>query len=199
MARYFLGGREIFTPDDGQGRIDIGQVRQEAGIPPGRALILQRPSGENIVMPRQGQVMVDPYSHFMEAPVAKRGRDSNIRILEEDVRNLSLAYQVALDDNYQHLFIKNFNTPPGYNFLTIPNLLELPRDYPESPPGVGDSHIYVPSNLRYHGRKPKDFHESSGPSKDWAWWCYESIKWDPCKDDLITFFELFRAHMTNPE
>ena len=199
MARVFCGGREIFTSDDGQGNIDIGQMRQEAGIPPGRALILQRPSGENVVMPRRGQVRVDPYTHFMEAPVAKRGKKLNYRVLEDDVRNLSLAYQVALDDGCEHLFVKDFNTPPGYNFTTIPTLLEIPNDYRESPPGVGESHVYVPSDLRYCGRKPKDFHESVGPSKDWAWWCYESIKWDPCKDNLITFFELLRAHMTNPE
>jgi hypothetical protein len=199
MARVFCGGREIFVRDDGQGNIDIGQMRQEAGIPPGRALILQKPSGENVVMPRRGQVMVDPYSQFMETSVAKRGRALNVRVLEQDVRNLSLAYKLALDDDYKHLFVKDFNTPPGYNFDTIPILLEIPSDYRESPPGVGDSHVYVPSNLRYRGRQPKDFHEWSGPSKDWAWWCYESINWDPCRDTLISFFELFRAHMTDPD
>jgi len=198
MARIFVGGREIFVPDDGHGNFDIAQMRQEAGIPLGRAMILQRPTGENVVMPSRGQVMVDPYSHFMEAPVARRGRALNVRVLEDDVRALSLAYEVALDDGYRHLFVKNFNTPPGYNFSTIPILLEIPQDYRESPPGVGSSHVYVPSGLLYRGHKPKDFHEAVGPSKDWAWWCYEQINWNPCRDNLINFFELVRLHMSQP-
>jgi len=134
----------------------------------------------------------------MEAPISRRGTALNVRVLEDDVRALSYAYQVALDDDYRHLFVKNFNTPPGYNFSTIPVLLQIPYDYPESPPGVGESRVYVPSGLQYRGHKLKDFHEWSGPSEDWAWWCYESIKRDPCKDNLIIFFELLRAAMTNP-
>jgi len=199
MPRIFVGGREIYVPSEREGNIDVRQVREAAGIPQDRALILQRPSGENIVTPRRGHIMVDPYTHFIEAPVARRGSAINVRVLEDDVRALSYAYQVALDDDYRHLFVKNFNTPPGYNFISIPILLEIPEDYPESPPGVGHSHVYVPRDLRYRGRKPKDFHEWLGPSKDWAWWCYQSIQWDPCKDDLITFFELLRGHMSNPQ
>jgi len=120
------------------------------------------------------------------------------RILENHVRVLSYAYDVALDDRCRHLFIRDFKLPPGYNFSTIPVLSEIPPDYPESPLGVGNSHVFVPRGLRYRGRKPKDYHEDVGPSKDWAWWCYEYINWDPCRDDLITFFELLRAHMTKP-
>ncbi len=196
MPRIFVGGREIHVPSDSDGNVDVRQVRQAAGIPDDRALIVQRPSGENVITPRRGRITIDPYSHAMEAPIARRGTALNARVLENDVRALSYAYQVALDDKYRHLFVKNFNTPPGYNFPIIPVLLEIPHDYRESPPGVGNSHVYVPSGLRYHGRKPRDFHDWLGPSNDWAWWCYQEIQWDPCKDDLIVFFELLRAHMT---
>lgn len=116
--------------------------------------------------------------------------------LEEDIKNLSYVYPVALDENY--LIVEDFDLPPGYNYNTVPVLLKLPPDYPESPPGVGNSAVYVPMGLRFKGRKPKDCHEDKGPNKEWAWWCYESIKWDICRDDFITFFELLRAHMTNP-
>ena len=94
--------------------------------------------------------------------------------------------------------MRNFNLPLGYNLSEIDIWTTIPPDYPESPPGVGGSHIYVPQGLKYRGQTPKDYHPNVGPRK-WAWWCYEWIKWDPCKDDLITFFELLRAHMTNPK
>jgi len=122
----------------------------------------------------------------------------NVGILEDDVRELSYAYRVELDDEYRYLIVTNFNSPPGYNLSTIQVLLEIPPDYPESPPGVGSSHVYVPRGLRFNGRKPKDYHEDSGPSDEWSWWCYSWIKWDSCRDNLVTFFELLRAHMTNP-
>ena len=116
--------------------------------------------------------------------------------LEEDVKNLSYVYTVALDGD--HLVVRDFNLPPGYNWDSIPVLLKLPGDYPESPPGVGSSKVFVPTGLLFGGRIPNDYHENSGPDEKWAWWCYEWIKWNTCRDDLITFFELLRAHMTNP-
>jgi hypothetical protein len=122
----------------------------------------------------------------------------NMMILEDHIRALSYAYPTALDDYCRHILVKGYNLPPGYKFSSIPALLEIPADYPESPPGVGDSHLYVPRGLRYHGRKPKEYHEDRGPSEDWAWWCYQHIDWDPCRDNLITFFELLRVHMTKP-
>ena len=122
----------------------------------------------------------------------------NVAILEADVRDLSRAYRVELDDDYENLVVTNFHLPPGYNRSKVPVLLELPSDYPESPPGVGSSRVYVPRGLRFRGRTPEDYHENSGPDGKWAWWCYSWIEWDPCRDNLVTFFELLRAHMTNP-
>ena len=118
--------------------------------------------------------------------------------LRKDLRELSYVYPVALDDDCESILVSHFNLPPGYNARYISILLKLPRDYPESPPGVGDAKVYVPKGLKFNGRIPEDYHEGSGPTEDWAWWCYERIDWNPCKDKLITFFELLRAHMTNP-
>ncbi|MCF7955254.1 MAG: hypothetical protein K9M75_05590 [Phycisphaerae bacterium] len=119
--------------------------------------------------------------------------------LLSDIKRLSCVYPVAVDDNLESLIIRDFNLPPGYNCNYVSVLLMLPSDYPESPPGTGDSKVYLPNGLLFKGEIPADYHENNGPDDDWAWWCYEDIEWDLCKDDLITFFELLRAHMTNPE
>ena len=123
----------------------------------------------------------------------------NMQRLRNDLRNLSYVYLVALDDDHKSIIVRDFNLPPGYNYDTIHVLLDLPQDYPESPPGVGSAKVYVPAKLRFRGREPEDFHAFCGPSDNWAWWCYEKIDWNPCKDNLIVFFELLRAHMTNPK
>ena len=117
--------------------------------------------------------------------------------LRKDIRDLSYAHTIAIDDDYTSLVVRNFNLPSGYNFSQIHVMLTLPTSYPENSPGIGSSKVYVPENLRFNGRKPNDFHESIGPV-GWAWWCYEWIEWKPYKDNLITFFEMLRAHMTNP-
>ncbi|WP_186804651.1 E2/UBC family protein [Limihaloglobus sulfuriphilus] len=110
---------------------------------------------------------------------------------------LSCVYNISLDDTERNLYVDNFNLPPGYNTGVIRVLLALPTNYPESPPGVGSSRVFVPSMLRYNNKVPKDFHRDVGPP-GWSWWCYESIAWNSSSDDLITFFELLRAHMTKP-
>jgi len=118
--------------------------------------------------------------------------------LKTDLRRLSYAYAVAVDDDYKSIIVKDFNLPPGYNRGQIPVMLKIPSRYPEDAPGIGQARVYVPDDLRYRGKKPEDFHDTSGPD-GWAWWCYEWINWNPCKDNLITFFEMLRAHMTNPK
>ncbi len=123
----------------------------------------------------------------------------NMQRLTNDLRNLSYVYPVALDDDLRFIIVKDFNMPPGYNFRSISILLKLPWDYPESPPGVGEAEVYTPRGLRFRGRTPEDYHENIGPNEKWAWWCYQSIDWNPCTDTFITFLELFRAHLTNPK
>jgi len=199
MARMFVGGREVEVPN---GQMNVDDLRAAAGIPSNRALIRQDRSGANVLMPKHGHITVNPEDYYRDSPIATRGAPMNMRVLEDDVSALSCAYDVALDDDCQHLFVSNFNLPPGYNFSTVPVLLEIPRDYPESPPAVGGSHLFLPRGLRYRGRTLQDFHQDVGPLNDskrqWGWWRYERINWDPCQDNLITFFELLRTDMTNP-
>ncbi len=121
----------------------------------------------------------------------------NLAILEQHLIELSHVYPLNVADNYDFFILRGFELPPGYNRAETDVWLDLPDDYPESPPGVGSSRVFLPSDLQFGGRKPADYHERIGP-KGWAWWCYESISWDPCRDNLLVFFELLRTHMTDP-
>ena len=71
--RIFAGGREIDVPTDENGNVDVVEVRRAANIPDNRSLIQQRSSGENFVLPRNGQVNINPYDRFLGAPRAERG------------------------------------------------------------------------------------------------------------------------------
>jgi len=121
----------------------------------------------------------------------------NYLTLKEHLLELSRVYPLKLDDRLRWFIIQRFSLPPGYTWTETDVLVDIPSDYPESPPGVGNSRVYLPQGLRYCTRKPRDYHEWTGP-QGWAWWCYEWILWDSRKDNLITFTELFRTHMTNP-
>ncbi len=121
----------------------------------------------------------------------------NVRILERDLSQLSYRFDLDVDEDLGYFIVRRFSLPPGYNKQAIDLWTEIPGDYRECPPGVGSSHVYVPAGLLFEGRTPRDYHPGTGP-RGWAWWCYEWIDWDPCQDDLITFFEIVRAHMTDP-
>jgi hypothetical protein len=71
--RIYAGGREREIPTDSEGNADAVEVRRAANIPDDRAMILQRPSGENFVVPKRGRVHVDPWDRFMETSRAERG------------------------------------------------------------------------------------------------------------------------------
>jgi len=122
----------------------------------------------------------------------------NRTILERHLRELSYVYPLDVDRDFDFFIVRDFNLPPGYNRGQIDIWTEIPSDYPESAPGVGGSRIFVPRGLTFRGRTPKDYHQHSGP-RGWAWWCYLDIDWDPRRDDLITLFEIVRAHMTDPD
>ena len=119
----------------------------------------------------------------------------NKRILEKHLRNLSCVYTLHVDEEFEFIIVREFPLPPGYNEKTISIWMGIPSDYPETPPGIA-TNVHLPVGLRFEGRKPRDYHENN--KSGWAWWCYQYVTWDPCRDDLIVFLEIVRAHMTNP-
>ena len=85
-----------------------------------------------------------------------------------------------------------------YKGLNVRWPCEMPRDYPLCPPGIG-THTYVSPDLQFNGRQLRDVHAGVTPGWGrWAWLCYQSIHWDPHRDDLVTFMEMVRADLTNP-
>ena len=120
-------------------------------------------------------------------------------VLRKHLRELSRAYTLAVADDYEWMVVQGFRLPPGFNYSFTDILVELPWGYPSSPPGV-DSHVYVRPDIRFWGAHLRDVHDGVDPGwGDWAWLCYEYIKWDPCRDDLIKFMEMIRADLTCPK
>jgi hypothetical protein len=79
--------------------------------------------------------------------------------------------------------------------------VELPEDYPLSPPGVNGNltRILVEAGLRYRGYKPADYYEGhQWAPPGWAWWCYQKMEWNPGHDNLVSLLELVRTDMSKP-
>jgi hypothetical protein len=75
--KIFAGGREIDVPTNAQGDVNVADVRRAANISNNRLLVRQKPTGENIILPKSGRVSIDPYAQFMDAPRATRGVKTN--------------------------------------------------------------------------------------------------------------------------
>ena len=71
--KIYAGGREVEVPTNYRGKVDVVEVRRAANIPRGRLLVQQKPTGENMILPRHGSVSISPYDRFMDAPRAVRG------------------------------------------------------------------------------------------------------------------------------
>jgi hypothetical protein len=121
--------------------------------------------------------------------------------LHQHLRELAHAYDISIGEDEESFLINGFRLPEGYNGRSCDLLLIIPQDYdyPASPPGIGDSKLYLPSLIRYRGHMLDEFRPQINPGwGNWAWCCFQRIDWDPHRDNLITFFELVRAHLTNP-
>ncbi|HML74400.1 MAG TPA: E2/UBC family protein [Anaerohalosphaeraceae bacterium] len=119
--------------------------------------------------------------------------------LIEDLEILSLGYDISVEDNGERIIIHNFKLPPGYNYNTTEVLIMIPDDYPVKPPGIGSDRIYLPADLRFHGKKLDEFRDHHDPDLgDWGWFCFENIDWDMTRDDLNSLMEIIRTNLTNP-
>jgi hypothetical protein len=131
------------------------------------------------------------------------GNFKSLTILERDIEQLSHHYPLWLDDDDRFLIVQAVLLPPGYDREETSLLIELPPDYPLTPPGISPNRLYVDPNLRFNDDYLDGVHKDIQPSWNppygpWAWFCYENIKWNPLTDNLITFIEMVRADFTNP-
>ena len=139
---------------------------------------------------------------FPFSPVA-RSRKMNDGSLITDpadaLEELAVVYPVELSEDNRWLLVHDFLLPPGYDRKHIDILMQIPPDYPISPPGVGDR-IYLPADLRFRGRELASFYRRQKEMPgNWAWFCYNQIQWDIHQDNLIGFLEMIRADLTNPK
>lgn len=71
--RRMIQGRMHEIPEDEEGLVDVQILRDQLGVADDRALIAQRPNGENEVLPKKGVIELGPYADFLDAPVMVRG------------------------------------------------------------------------------------------------------------------------------
>jgi len=71
--KIMMNGREFDVPSDERGNVQAVDVRRAANVPDGRAIIMQKPTGENVILPKNGQIAANPYGNFIDAPTARRG------------------------------------------------------------------------------------------------------------------------------
>jgi len=123
-------------------------------------------------------------------------------ILQRDLERLSDYFDLWVVDDHRFIIIRGVKLPPMYGWDETDLFLEIPADYPYSPPGIGNSRVYVSPHLRFSGRILVDLHPSTTPKNEahgfgpWAWLCYEEIHWNPTTDNLVKFVEMVRADLT---
>lgn len=118
--------------------------------------------------------------------------------LDHHLRDLSTVYPLSILSDYKYVIVHDFRLPPGFNYFYIDILVEIPEDYPCSPPGV-DTHICVPPDLRFREKKLEDVYKRTvADLGEWGWFCYHSIDWDPNRGNLIKLMEMVRTDLTNP-
>jgi hypothetical protein len=124
----------------------------------------------------------------------------NIDILSEK------GFFVESPQNYEWVCVHGLDLPgtpgswtdkQGNVVFETSVLIDIPYDFPISPPGVGFSHpsraIHLP--LIYYNRyKMSDFYTCV--HDPWCWFCFQSIDWDPMQDNLLTLLALVEASIS---
>ena len=120
-------------------------------------------------------------------------------ILIRHLKELSIAVPLRVNDDLSWFIADKVLLPSGYNWATTPILFFVPPDYPLTPPGLTSEYgIYLPNGLRYLGEEIPNYHENVKRSRNWCWYCYKEIRWEPTRDNLIVLLELVRTDLCNP-
>lgn len=116
---------------------------------------------------------------------------------ENDIREVSYRYPVSYDDSTNAIAVHGVMLGPGYTPSSIDIMIEMPHDYPLTPPGVGAWSIYLPAELRFRGKHIKDLHPRSEHrfNRRWSWFCYTNIEWSVYDDTLLTLLGRIQADL----
>jgi len=123
---------------------------------------------------------------------------ANHAILDEHLKALSQNHVLSVSDDARWLVVHEFALPPGYSRASTNILIEIPRDYPLTPPGVA-CRTYIDPDLRFRGETLRDLYARDVPPWGrWGWLCYQDIRWNPHRDNLLTFIGMLRTDLTRP-
>jgi ubiquitin-protein ligase len=122
----------------------------------------------------------------------------NEAILDEHLKALSNRYVLSVSDDAKWIVVHDFELPAGYSRTSTNVLVEVPRDYPLTPPGVA-CRICIAPDLRFRGETLRDLYARDVPPWGrWGWLCYRDIRWDPHQDSLLTLIEMLRTDLARP-
>jgi len=133
---------------------------------------------------------------------------SNRRFLRRNLEELlSRGYQVETPWTMNWVCVHGVALPgtttgkwtdhEGRMIVEASVLIDIPYDFPLSPPGIGHSHparaIHLP-RIYYNGGKMKDLYDCV--HEPWAWLCFQSMRWDPERDNLLSLLALVEASIS---
>ena len=132
----------------------------------------------------------------------------NRRFLRRNVDDLrARGYQVETPWNLSWVCVHGLALPgtttskwtdhEGRVIVETSVLIDIPYDFPLSPPGIGYSHptraIHLP-RISYNGSPMKDLYECA--HDPWCWLCFQSMRWDLEQDDLLSLLALVEASVS---
>ena len=131
----------------------------------------------------------------------------NINLIEANASKLTgLGYQVQISSDYDWVVVYGQDLPGESGKWTDAQgrvvdktsvLIDIPLDFPMSPPGVGFNHptraIHLPL-LYYKGRMMADFYKCN--HTPWYWLCFQKLDWNPATDNLLTLIGLVEVSIS---
>ncbi|PQP35721.1 hypothetical protein C6A37_01175 [Desulfobacteraceae bacterium SEEP-SAG9] len=131
----------------------------------------------------------------------------NKELIRHNINNLVRAgFDVESANDYSWVCVRGIDLPGSYGSWTLKGLtvtttsalIDMPFDFPMSPPGVGISHptraIHLPLIL-YNGKLMNDFYMCK--HDPWYWFCFQQMSWDSRNDNLLTLVALIEASISD--
>lgn len=213
MVPVIVAGKKVMVPKN----LKPGDLKTIANIPANRSLVIKRGETRKLIKD-SNRITVQEGDHFSDIPdytVQEGNHFSDIpnypvsseeeRILLEILLLNHVFDEIEYDsDNFLWVCIHDFRLPEGFNKDGGELLIELPPNYPFSPP----KNCFLDRTVRTSGGKEIREHYYPNESynkyyeKGWAWFCFHITSWKAKEDvmesdNLLTFVDL--AHLALAE